>query len=159
MTDGTSEKMISAANEINWQIEDRPKNKKNSEWLWALAIIGFSVIVFSIILKNYLLIIIIALAIFIFYASKNKEPEQHYFKLNNEGLYINGKLFHYDSFESFWIFPDKEIAFRRKHNFMPLLIIPFDSNEESQIEKVVSSHLPEVEEEASFLDLLQKNIF
>lgn len=145
--------------EISWQIEDRPKNKKNSEWLWALAIFGFSVIVFSIILKDYLLIIIIALAIFIFYASKIKEPELHYFKLNNEGLYINGKLFHYDSFESFWIFPAKEVAFRRKHHFMPLLIVPINAREELEIKKIASSHLPEIEEEESFLDLLQKNIF
>ena len=57
---------------INWQIEERQANLNNGQWLWALAIVGFAIIVFSVMLKNYLLIIIVALTTFIIYASKNK---------------------------------------------------------------------------------------
>ena len=70
-------------NEINWQIEEKPLSTKNTEWFWALAIIGISIVIFSIILKNYFLIIIVTLTIFIIYASKNKSPELYHFKLNN----------------------------------------------------------------------------
>lgn len=159
MANNIQKEINETANEINWHIEERPVNSKNKEWFWALAIIGFSVVIFSIMLKNYLLIIIVALAAFIIYTSNKKVSEMHYFKLNDEGLHINDRLFPYDNFESFWIFPSQEIAFRRKHHLMPLLVIPFNSNEESQIENVISSHLPKVEEEESFLDLLQKKIF
>lgn len=151
--------MGAVPNEINWQIEERPINFKNKEWLWALVIVSFAIVIFSILLKNYLLIIIVALAAFIIYASKNKMPNWHHFRLNGEGLSIDNKIFPYDNFESFWIFESKEIAFRRKHHFMPLLTIPFSDRQESLIREIVSNHLPEVEEEETFLDLLQKNIF
>src|SRR3989344_1618348 len=142
--------------EIEWQIEEKPIGLKGSEWLWALIIVGLAVVIFSILLKNYLLIIIVALSAFVIYELKKKISELHHFKLNNEGLYINNKRFPYDSFESFWIFPFGEIAFKRKHHFMPLLTIPFHNREESLIRDIVSNYLPEVEEEESFLDLIQK---
>ena len=148
-----------ASGGVNWQIEDRQANSNNGQWLWALAIIGFAVVIFSILLKNYLLIIIVALTAFIIYASKNKKSEMHDFHLDSNGIDIDGKLYSYENFESFGILPDKEIAFRRKHHLMPLLIIPFHGHEELEIRKILESRLPESEEEESFLDLLQKKFF
>ena len=144
---------------VNWQVEERQTNLNNGQWLWALAIIGFAVVIFSILLKNYLLIIIVALTAFIIYASKNKKSEMHDFHLDSNGIDIDGKLYPYENFESFRILPDKEIAFRRKHHLMPLLIIPFHGHEELEIRKILESRLPESEEEESFLDLLQKKFF
>lgn len=148
-----------ASGGINWQIEERQTNLRSNEWLWALVIIGFAIVIFGVLLKNYLLIIIIALAALIIYARKFKKPETHDFQLDNAGLAIDGKLYSYENFESFWIFTDKEIAFRRKHRLMPLLIVPFRDDDEPQIVKMLSKHLPESEEEESFLDLLQKRFF
>ena len=144
---------------VNWQIEERQTNLNNGQWLWALAIIGFAVVIFSILLKNYLLIIIVALTAFIIYASKNKKSEMHDFHLDSNGIDIDGKLYPYENFESFGILPDKEIAFRHKHHLMPLLIVPFHSRNESEIRKILENCLPENEEEESFLDLLQKKFF
>ncbi|MEK7087220.1 MAG: hypothetical protein AAB958_00770 [Patescibacteria group bacterium] len=154
----------SPSSEISWQIEDGPTNPINSQWLWALAIVSFAVIVFSIMLKNYLLIVIVFLSAFIIYISKNKKPESHNFRLTNEGLYIDGKFYSYENFESYWIFGDhqeleKELALRYKRRVMPLLIAPFHSNDESSIEEIISNHLPQNEEEESFLDLLRKKLF
>ncbi|MBI2446249.1 MAG: hypothetical protein HYV51_00290 [Parcubacteria group bacterium] len=154
-----SDEISPASGGINWQIEERQTNLNNGQWLWALAIIGFAVIVFSILLKNYLLIIIVVLAAFIIYASKNKTPEIHEFRLDSDGIVINGKFYSYDNFESFGILSDNEIAFRRKHHLMPLLTIPFHSHDESEIKKILENRLPENEEEESFLDLLQKKFF
>ena len=150
---------IRVKSEIEWQTEEQPISLRNREWLWTLAIVGFAIVIFSILLKNYLLIVIIALAAFIIYASKNKKPETHNFRLDDKGIAIDGKLYPYENLESFWIFEDNEIAFRRDHHLMPLLIIPFHSREETEIRKILESHLPESEEEESFLDLLQKKFF
>lgn len=144
--------------EVNWQIEERPVILSR-EWLWALIIIGFAIIVFSVMLKNYFLIIIVTLAAFIIYALKNKTPELQHFQLDNEGLHIDKKLYPYENFESFWIFPDEEIAFRRKQHLTPLLIVPFRDHEEPEIRKILGSRLPESEEEESLLDLLRKRFF
>jgi len=159
MTNETIKIKVQEESGVNWQIEERQTNLNNGQWLWALAIIGFAVVIFSILLKNYLLIIIVALTVFIIYASKNKKPEIHNFHLDSNGIDIDGELYHYDNFESFGILPDEEIALRRKHHLMPLLIIPFHGREELEIRKILESHLPESEEEESFLDLLQKKFF
>lgn len=144
--------------EMSWQVEERPITPSR-EWLWALIIIGFAIIVFSVMLKNYLLIIIVILTAFIVYLLKNKNSEFQYFRLDNEGLHIDKKLYPYENFESFWIFPDEEIAFRRKQHLTPLLIVPFYGQEELGIRRILESHLSENEEEESFLDLLRKRFF
>ncbi len=148
----------SASGDINWQVEEQPITP-NSNWLWALAIVGFAVIIFSILLKNYLLIVIVALSAFIVYARKFKKLETHDFRINSKGITIDGKFYSYESFESFWIFPDEEMVFRRKHHFIPLLTVPFHGYEEQEIRKIIENYLPESEEEESFLDLLQKKFF
>ena len=145
--------------EITWRIEEPDHLPKNAEWFWALGILALALIVFSILLKNYLLIIIVALAIFIIYSSKNKKLELINFRLDNDGLYIEYKFYSYDSFESFWIFPNKEIAFRNKRHLTPLLIVPFHNNDEPKIKRILNKYLPESEEQESLIDLLRKRFF
>ena len=145
--------------EIIWQIEEPDHLPKNAEWFWALGILALALIVFSILLKNYFLIIIIALAGFILYARKNKRRDLIDFRLDNQGLRIDRKFYSYENFESFWIFQGNEIAFRNKKRLMPLLIVPFNGDDESAIKKILFNYLPESEEEESFLDLLRKKFF
>lgn len=163
----------SVFDEINWQMEEPNLTPKSNDWYWALAIFGLAIIVFSILLKNYLFIVIVVLIALIFYFSKNKELELINFRLDAEGLHIDGKLYHYEGFESFWIFPahthatdgattllhEREIAFRYKRRLAPLLIVPFHDNDESQIRKILTKHLSENEEEESMIDLLRKRFF
>ncbi len=161
-----------APEKISWRINEPALVPKNSQWYWAFAIFGLAIIVFSILLQNYLLIIIVALVALIFYSSKNKKPEIINFLLDAEGLHIGKKLYHYDNFESFWIFParadletgtttleDREMAFRYKRDLMPLLILPFHNNDETPIKKILLKYLPENEEEESLIDLLRKRFF
>lgn len=160
--DGSEDNSLSE--EISWQVDDRPMAHISSQWLWSLAIVGFAIIIFSILLKNYLLIVIVFLSAFIIYASKNKKPESHNFRLTSEGLYIDEKFYNYEDFESYWIFSNqfesqKELALRYKRKFMPLLTAPFHGKDEQAIEKILENSLPKNEEEESFLDLLRKKFF
>ena len=117
--------------------------------------------ILCVLLKNYLLIVIVALAAFIINANKNKRPDIVNFRLNDDGLYIEEKFYSFDSFESFWIFSgDKqEFVLRRKERFTPLLTVPFYKNDELQIRKILIEHLPENEEKESLIDLLSKRFF
>ncbi|MBI2635504.1 MAG: hypothetical protein HYW79_03105 [Parcubacteria group bacterium] len=177
--ENTSEEVDPAFGGINWQIEEPDHMPKASEWFWALGILALALVVFSIILKNYLLIIIIALAAFIIYAIKNKKRELIDFRLDSQGLHIDSKFYPYENFESFWIFParleqqtgqdfssqeessthEREIAFHFKKHLTPLLIIPFYNNDETYIRKILNRYLEETEENESFIDLLRKKLF
>jgi len=129
--------------------------------------LALALVVFSILLKNYLLIIIVALAGFIIYSSKNKKPELINFRLDNDGLHIENKFYPYDGFASFWIFPapaanwrlERELALRFKKRLIPILIVPFHNGDESQIRKILEKYLPESEEQESLIDLLRKRFF
>jgi len=136
--------------------------------------LAFALIVFSILMKNYLLTIILALAAFIIYSSKNKKLEHINFRLDNDGLYIEDKFYPYDSFESFWIFParggsseggeahtnkERELALRYNRHLAPLLIAPFYNIDEPEIRRILSEYLPESEEQESLIDLLKKRFF
>ena len=154
------EKESGAAEILEWQMEEPNFSPKSDEWYWALSIFGLAIVVFSIILKNYLFIIIVALAALIIYSSKNKKLELLDFRLDGEGLCIGSKIYLYDNFESFWIFSDHaELAFHYKRHFTPLLTIPFRNSDELQIRKILLRYLPENEEEQSLVDLLRKRFF
>ncbi|MDO8443494.1 MAG: hypothetical protein Q7S78_00685 [Candidatus Azambacteria bacterium] len=147
--------------ELNWKIEERNFMPKTTEWFWALGIFAFALIVFAVLLKNYLLIVIVGLAAFIIYGNKNKPPETVNFRLNGDGLYIGDKFYPYNSFESFWIFSGEkqEFVLRRKERFIPLLAVPFHENDEPQIRKILTEYLEEKEERESLIDLLRKIFF
>jgi len=162
------------SDEMNWRIEEPNFTPKTTQWFWALGILAFALIVFSILMKNYLLTIILALAAFIIYNSKNKKLEHINFRLDNDGLYIEDKFYPYDSFESFWIFParggspkggeaqideERELALRYNRHLVPLLIVPFYNNDEPEIRRILSEYLPESEEQESLIDLLKKRFF
>jgi len=152
------------SDEVNWRIEEPDLTPKTIEWFWALGILALAFIVFSILLKNYLLIIIVVLAVFIVFSNKNKKPELINFRLDNDGLYIERKFYPYDSFESFWIFPahdDKErkLALRSKRHLAPLLTAPFYNTDEKKIRKILEKYLTESEEQESLIDLLRKRFF
>ena len=155
--------------EMQWRIKEPQFAPKSREWLWALGIFAVAIIIFSILFKNYLFIVIVGLAAFIIYVLKGKEADFLNFRLDDDGLHIENKFYPYENFESFWIFPaqlddwpahvEREFVFRYKKHFMPLLIIPFHHNDESQIRKILSKYLEENEEKESLIDLLRKRFF
>ncbi len=152
-------------NEFEWKIEEPSFTPKSSEWFWALGIAALAMIVFAIILKNYLLIIIVALLAFIVYHGRNTTSDMLNVGLGDEGLRIGKKLYSYEELESFWIFPaapgiqNPELALRRKNRFAPLLTVPFYEADEEKIKSIIGGHLPEKEETESLVDLLRKKWF
>ncbi|KKR85639.1 MAG: hypothetical protein UV53_C0009G0008 [Candidatus Azambacteria bacterium GW2011_GWE1_42_9] len=148
-------------NEINWKIEEPNFTPKTVEWFWALGIMAFALVVFAILLKNYLFIVIVALTALIIYNNNRREPEIINFHLNDDGLYVGNKFYAHDTFESFWIFPagKSEFVLRYKKHFAPLLTIPFHDRDESAIRQILSNHLRENEEQESFIDVLRKRFF
>ncbi|MBI4919884.1 hypothetical protein HY838_01175 [Candidatus Azambacteria bacterium] len=151
-------------NNFEWKIEEPDFTPKSAEWFWALGILAFALVVFSILLKNYLLIAIVALAMFIIYANKNQKPELINFRLDGEGFHIEKKISPYEDFESFWIFPahigkNPELVLRRKRHLSPLLVAPFYGDDENKIRAILEKYLPEKEEQESLIDLLRKRFF
>ncbi len=148
--------------ELGWQTPEPELLPKTAEGFWAMAILGAAFLIFSLLLKNYLLAIIVILVAIIFYGLMNKRPEMINFRLDDSGLHINETFYPYENFESFWIFEgllDNEVVFRYKKHFMPLLTIPFNAGDETKIRNMLKRHLPEVEEKASLIDLFRKRFF
>src|SRR3989344_4115395 len=152
---------VFAMNEINWKIEEPNFTPKTAEWFWALGIMAFALIVFAILLKNYLFIIIVALTALIIYGNRRREPEIINFRLDNSGLRAGNKFYDYENFESFWIFlgEKKEFVLHYKKHLMPLLTVPFHDHDEPEIRQILSEHLREREEQESFIDILRKRFF
>lgn len=163
---------ITNEDEMKWKIEEPDMMPKTSKWFWTFSVLALALTVFAILFKNYLLIVIVALAAFIIYGGKNKKPELISFHLDNDGLYIGNKFYLYNDFHSFWIFPEesnirsreetdknRRLALRYKKHVMPLLIIPFFSEDEESIRRIFKKHLAENEEQESMFDLLRKRFF
>lgn len=148
--------------ELQWQAPDNHHLPKNQEFLVAASVGAIALIVFAILTRNYLFILLIAIAAFLIYASLKKGPGLNHFKLTDRGLFIDKKFYPYNDFESFWIFDQSEIhevALRSKRRFAPILLIPLYNIDSEEVAEFLARHIEIKEEEESLIDIFRKRYF
>src|SRR3989344_6856022 len=131
---------------LEWQVEETPSAPRSSEISLALIIIALGLLFFGIFTQNYLFVVIIVLVGFILYMQRQKGIQSLFFAVERDGVEINGKLYRYDSFQSFWIFGEehehgRELALHSERRFAPLFLIPIpQSAEVNKLREIMLEH-------------------
>lgn len=143
--------------EFEWRAPEFAKKAKTKSWFIIPAIITIALGIFALLSDNFLFLIAIILAFFIFYIYANKEPRIISFKINERGVEIDDRLHDFDSLRSFWIFYDppeqKELSLRSKKTFLPYIRIPLEKENPNEIRKFLLKFLPEKRHNESIIDV------
>lgn len=134
---------------ISWKALEYKKKERTTDWYWAVMILAISIVVISIILKDYLfsiLIIISTISILIF---SQKNPKELHINIDRRGVIVEKKMYPFANLESFWVditeTNNHKVILRLKKNFMPLIIIPLEEIHHLDIRDFLLNFLQEEE--------------
>ncbi|KKR45659.1 MAG: hypothetical protein UT82_C0024G0012 [Parcubacteria group bacterium GW2011_GWB1_40_14] len=137
--------------------------KDRKLWTQTTIIVAAIFILISLLFfKSYTATILTIVGAIIIHLLAFKKPRIISFGFTNEGIFAGMKFIPYTDISSFWIFyhpPDiKEIAFRSKKFFMPMLYFPLEDADPNEIRKILTDFLKEKEEQISLMDQLSRKI-
>lgn len=148
--------------EFEWEAPEFDKKEKTKSWFIVPAIITIILGLFALFSDNFLFLIAIILAFFIFYIYANKEPRIIKFKINERGIEIDEKLHDFDSLRSFWLFynppEQKELSFRSRKTLLPYIRIPIANQDPNEIRKFLLKFLPERRHKESLIDIWMRRV-
>lgn len=134
---------------ISWKTLEYKKKEKTADWYWAVGIITMSLIIISIILKNYSFVVLLVVAIITTYIFSTKDPGLLEVKIDKRGLIVNKNMYPFATLESFWVDISEEnnhkLILRSKKTLMTLIIIPIDEINHLDIRDFLLKYLPEIE--------------
>lgn len=150
--------------EIKWQAPEFEYREKSVSWYWISIIAAIVMIGIAVWQRNFLFGLFIIVAEILILAWANHEPPLRHFSINEKGLVLSDeKKYRYEDFENFSLddslsedWPDLFFQFRRR--LRPFLKIKIPKENSAEIQKVLSSVLPQVEHERSLLDSIEKII-
>jgi hypothetical protein len=141
-----------------WKAREFVQYSRPKSWYTLLLAIAGILVVYSIIVANYLFTIIIVMLAIIINTLTRKEPQLINVAITTKGIKINEKLYTFDEdLASFWILynpPDlKTLNFSRQQRFLPEITIQLESQNPLKIRELLLDHLTEdVEKEEHAAD-------
>lgn len=137
---------------LSWSAHEYMHIEKNSEWFWALGLIGVAGAVAALTYGNILFSIVILLAAFVLALFAARKPEEFTFTLTQRGVRINDTLHPYQTLKSFSIedISEKHISklvLETKKTLSLDIIIPLTNVDLEAVHDFLYDYLPEEDHE------------
>lgn len=148
--------------EIIWEAPEYDHHAKDIAWYWVSIGIALILLVFAVWQRNYLFAFFIIVAEILIIVWAEKEPPHWHFTVNEKGVHIKGhKSYSYHHIHSFHVYehelsPWDELLFHLKGKVHPTLMVKFPKAQAREIRQALSRHIPYVEKEESFADVLRR---
>lgn len=132
-----------------WQAHEYYFQEKNSDWYWAVGIVGFSIAVIAAIFGNILFALLVLISTFALSMFASKEPRIIRFEINKSGIIIEKTLYPYATLESFWVEDNKhlnrpsQLFLKSQRTLVPLIAIPLEGVDPEDIRDFLLDHLLE----------------
>lgn len=135
-----------------WHAYEHEHIERESDWYWAVAIVGASVAIISVIFGNFLFAILVVLAFFILAKLAQQRPELTRFELSKKGVRIGNTLHEYAHIVAFHIVKNDEeedateprLLLATNKVMTQLLVIPIRHHEPEVIRAYLKKHLKEM---------------
>ena len=131
---------------LSWEAPNRIYDPKSASWFLGVFVIALVLVILFALMREILLILLVAAGLFVLYALKRTEPPIIEHRLLNVGVEIGGRLYPWKDLHSFWLSAPSGIATLRldtKLHFphMLELFTPEDLSQED-LEKILLKYLP-----------------
>ncbi|MCX6812324.1 MAG: hypothetical protein NTW79_01725 [Candidatus Berkelbacteria bacterium] len=132
-----------------WQATEFESHQKSRGWSAYVIIAAIILIAAFIWQKLYLAGGVTIAAVLAIYSQAHSSGKKKNYAIYNQGVTINEKIFAFDQFKSFWIFPYQEriiVRFEQVKRLSLPLEMPIEEENAEQVRLFLSKHLPEQEE-------------
>lgn len=143
---------------FEWEADGYVFEEKSADWYWALGIIAVAAAVASILFGNVILAILIIAAATTLALSTLKRPQQHLFRITDEGVMVDEKVYAYDRIVSFsvleYLDPARPAALSIRTHYLlaPHLLIPIVGHDPEAVYEFFAEHVEEGRHDESFVE-------
>ncbi len=145
---------------LEWEGKEHDFNPKNNDWYWALGIISTASAIVSILLVNYLFVVLIIAATVTIALHASKEPILHRFRLTEQGIFIGEELHLFEHMISFSVLEDIEgklppmLSIKTDSWLASHFIIPLSGVDADVVYEYFMKHVDEGEHKHTFADVV-----
>ena len=148
---------------FSWQAPEYEHFEKHPKWYWVMGGILLAIVVYALVTNSILMAITFILIGMLGYIYAEREPRIIEMEINPDGIKVDNYFYDYDDVRSFWIFYEVEEGFKilslhSKKTFLPHVHIPIGDANPIKIRETLLSYLPEIRQELTILDRLEKLI-
>ena len=118
---------------FSWQAYEYKDRPLKTDWFWALGIIALAGSIASFIYGNFLFGVFILLAAGTIVFFSNVKPKLITYEITTTGIIYEGTFYPFETLHAFWLNEinddDKKLLVKSERYFVPILTLPYDSEE------------------------------
>lgn len=143
---------------FEWEGKEHEFDDKPAEWYWALGVVSVASIIASILFGNYLLAVVLLTAAFAIGLQAAKEPGVHQFKLSEDGLMIDHRLYKFSIMHSFSMFEHIDpkqapiLSIKTNSILAPHFLIPLEGINADAMYAFLFAYIDEGEHKETLID-------
>lgn len=145
----------------HWRAREFEQPQRSKKWHLFAALFLVLIIAFAVYMDAMIMAITFILIGIVGYIYMGKEPRVLDFMLTKEGILAGKELYRYKNLESFWIFYEENLKVISIHTdgyLTPYVHIPLANQDPVEIREILMKYIPEVEQEWTLFDRLEKLI-
>ncbi len=146
---------------FSWEAPEYPHYEKGTLWYIVVVILGLLALILSIIFRQWILILVIVLAIAFIIQFGRRKPQLKNFSIYENGIDKDGNIYLFEQAKSFWFIEtgnEVSLNFEPLKKFSPIVIIPLSDIELQKLHPILTKYLPEQKREEGWIDRTSKRL-
>ncbi len=146
---------------MSWQASEFVHHQKQTMWYLALVGIVLALIGIAVVTHQWFSIAVFIAMTAALFTYANKPPRTLSYELNEQGIQIDNKFYHYGQFRSFSVISDvgwHSVELDPVQRFMPRLTILFDTKDFEKIIQLLSLELPRVDRHPDLIEQITRKL-
>ncbi|MBU2228918.1 hypothetical protein KJ810_00765 [Patescibacteria group bacterium] len=132
---------------LQWKFPEYEEHVRGFVWYIVTGIISISLLIYAIIVSNFLFAIIIVIVDLIILIQINRKPDRIDFKITDEGVVIGTSFTPYKNISNFWIVYNppkvKTLYINYKATIRPDITIPLENKNPLRVREVLLQYIEE----------------
>ncbi|MBU2235676.1 hypothetical protein KKA01_01300 [Patescibacteria group bacterium] len=132
---------------LQWKFPEYEEHVRGFVWYIVTGIISISLLIYAIIVSNFLFAIIIVIVDLIILIQINRKPDRIDFKITDEGVVIGTSFTPYKNISNFWIIYNppkvKTLYINYKATIRPDITIPLENKNPLRVREVLLQYIEE----------------
>jgi hypothetical protein len=147
---------------FDWQVDERPRYERGVLWYITTFAVGAGLLIYSVIVANFLFALIIVMFALIMYLTNMRTPRQVDFRITDMGLMMGDNFYPYKDIRRYWFIYDppaiKNLYIEFKSSLSPRLCITMEEMNPNLVREVLSQFIYEdfSEDEEPLSDFLAR---
>ena len=147
--------------EVVWRAAEHEYREKDVSWYWGIGTVAVILILIAIWQRNFFFIIFLFIATPMMFFFGKRKPRVLTLSINDEGVGLGkGVFYEYAGLAGYHVLENEDvldqIVFKKKGNFNPFFRVLVDAGTRARAEEILREHLPRIDYEPSFLDIVSE---